>query len=173
MLKEREKIFPTEQCKNDENRIRNKEVMTFWNFMFFPKTLLDQSLMNIQMSELMMSSPHNFLLISYTDMTKISYFRYENIKLALITTHNKWEIMFTLIYVDMGIWFYQYELKIKKFRNFIYNTYEKLWGHDIINSFIWIFIRTGQEMFSEKMWNFKMSQLPYFLSDLDNFCTNL
>ena len=63
--------------------------------------------------------------------------------------------------------------KIKIFRNFIYNTYEKLWGHDIINSLIWIFIRTGQEMFSEKMWNFKMSQLPYFLSDFHNFCTNL
>ena len=74
---------------------------------------------------------------------------------------------------DMGIWFYQYELKIKKFRNFIYNTYEKLWGHDIINSLIWIFIRTGQEMFSEKMWNFKMSQLPYFLSDFHHFCTIL
>ena len=40
----KEKIFPTEQCKNYENRIKNKEVMTFWNFMFFPKTLLDQSL---------------------------------------------------------------------------------------------------------------------------------
>ena len=40
-------------------------------------------LMNIQMSELMMSSPHNFLFISYTGMTKISYFSYENIKLAL------------------------------------------------------------------------------------------
>ena len=40
-------------------------------------------LMNIQMSELTMSSPHNFLFISYTEMTKISYFSYENIKLAL------------------------------------------------------------------------------------------
>ena len=49
----------------------------------------------------------------------------------------------------------------------------KLWGDDIINSLIWIFIRTGQEMFSEKMWNFKMSQLPYFLSDFHHFCTNL
>ena len=37
----------------------------------------------------------------------------------------------------------------------------KLWGDDIINSLIWIFIRTGQEMFSEKIWNFKLSQLPY------------
>ena len=108
-------------------------------------------LMNIQMSELMMSSPHNRFHI----MTKISYLL-SKYKTCLITTHNNWEIMFTLIYFDMGIWFYQYELKIKKFRNFIYNTYEKLWGHDIINSLIWIFIRTG-EMFPEKMWNFKMS----------------
>ena len=55
----------------------------------------------------------------------------------------------------------------------MYNIYDKLWGDDITNSLIWIFIRTGQEMFSEKMWNFKMSQLPYFLSDFHNFCTNL
>ena len=27
--KERVKIFPTDWCKNDENRIRNKGVMTF------------------------------------------------------------------------------------------------------------------------------------------------
>ena len=48
-------------------------------------------------------------------------------------------------------------------QNFMYNIYDKLWGDDITNSLIWIFIRTGQEMFSENMWNFKMSQLPYFL----------
>ena len=40
--------------------------------------------MNMQMSELMMSSPHNFPFILYTEMTKISYFSYENITLALI-----------------------------------------------------------------------------------------
>ena len=55
----------------------------------------------------------------------------------------------------------------------MYNIYDKLWGDDITNPLIWIFIRTGQEMFSEKMWNFKMSQLPYFLSDFHHFCTNL
>ena len=64
------------------------------------------------------------------------------------------------VYFDMGIWFYQYELKIKNFRNFIYNTYEKLWGHDI-NSLIWIFIRTGQEVFSEKKLKFQNVNLPY------------
>ena len=41
--------------------------------------------MNMQMSELMMSSPHNFPFIMYTEMTKISYFSYENVRLALIT----------------------------------------------------------------------------------------
>ena len=55
----------------------------------------------------------------------------------------------------------------------MYNIYDKLWGDDITNSLIWIFIRTGQEMFSEKIRNFKMSQLPYFLSDFHHFCTNL
>ena len=40
--------------------------------------------MNMQMSELMMSSPHNFPFILYTEMTKISYFSYVNVRLALI-----------------------------------------------------------------------------------------
>ena len=63
--------------------------------------------------------------------------------------------------------------KNENFQNSMYNIYDKLWADDITNSLIWIFIRTGQEMFSEKIWNFKMSQLPYFLSDFHNFCTNL
>ena len=37
-----------------------------------------------EMSELM-SSPHNFPFILYTEMTKNSYFSYENVRLALIT----------------------------------------------------------------------------------------
>ena len=37
----------------------------------------------------------------------------------------------------------------------MYDIYDKLWGDDITNSLIWIFIRTGQEMFSENMWNSK------------------
>ena len=81
-------------------------------------------------------------------------------KTCLITTQSKWEILFTLIHFDMGIWFYLYELKMKNFQNFIYNIYEKLWGDDIINSLIWIFIRTGQEMFSEKC---KISKCHNFL----------
>ena len=71
-------------------------------------------------------------------------------KTCLITTQSKWEIMFTLIHFDMGICFYPYELNMTIFQNFIYNIYEQLWGDDIINSLIWIFRRTGQEVFSEK-----------------------
>ena len=66
-------------------------------------------------------------------------------KTCLITTQSKWEIMFTLIHFDMGILFYLYELKI----------------------------RTGQEVFSEKIWNFKMSYLPYFSSKFHHFFTVL
>ena len=71
--------------------------------------------------------------------------------------------MFTLIHFDMGICFYLYELKIKNFQNFIYNIYEKLWGDDIINSLILIFIRTGQEVFSEKNVKFQNAISSLFL----------
>ena len=84
-------------------------------------------------------------------------------KTCLITTHNIWEIMFTLINFDMGIWFNQYELKIQNFQNFIYNTYEILWGHDIFNSLIWIFIRNGQEMFFRKNAKFQNVTTSLFL----------
>ena len=43
-LKRKSTFFPTEQWKNDNNWMRNKEDMTFWNFTFFRKTFLDQSL---------------------------------------------------------------------------------------------------------------------------------
>ena len=38
----------------------------------------------MQMKELMMSSPHDFPFILYTEMTNILYFSYENVRLALI-----------------------------------------------------------------------------------------
>ena len=40
--------------------------------------------MNMQMSEVMMSLPHNFPFILYTEMKKNSYFSYKNVRLALI-----------------------------------------------------------------------------------------
>ena len=40
--------------------------------------------------------------------------------------------------------------KNENFQNFMYNIYDKLWGDDITNSLIWIFIRTGQEIVFQK-----------------------
>ena len=157
MLKEREKSSLQNNAKNDENWIRNKEVTTFWNFTFFFRKhflTIPYEYSNERVDDVIPSQFSIDFIYRYDKNLIFPLWKY---KTCLITTHNKWEIMFTLIYFDMGIWIYQYELKIKIFRNFIYNTYEKLWGHDIINSLIWIFIRTGQEMFPEKLWNFKMS----------------
>ena len=38
----------------------------------------------------------------------------------------------------------------------MYDACDKLWGYDIITSLKWIFIRTGQELFSENMGKFKI-----------------
>ena len=108
--------------------------MTFWNFTFFSENTSWPVLMNIQMSELMMSSPHNFLFISYTEMTKNLIFQLWEYKTCLITTQSKWEIMFTLIHFDMGICFYLYELKMKKFSKFHIQYIWKIvrgWHHQL------------------------------------------
>ena len=39
----------------------------------------------------------------------------------------------------------------------VYKMNGKLWGNDIVNSIICMFISTGQEMFLEKVQNFKVS----------------
>ena len=44
----------------------------------------------------------------------------------------------------------------------VYKMNEKLWGDDIINSLICIFIRTGQEMFPENLRNFKIHNFLIF-----------
>ena len=63
------------------------KISKLWNFVKFRKFSRNISWpvdMNMQMSEVMMSSPHNFPFILYTEMTKISYFSCENVRLALI-----------------------------------------------------------------------------------------
>ena len=54
-------------------------------------------------------------------------------------------------------------------QNFIYNIYEKLWGDDIINSLIWIFIRTVQEVFSEKNVKFQNVISSLYLIQFSSF----
>ena len=61
------------------------------------------------MSELMMSSSHNFPLSLFTEMTKIPYFSYEKVKLAFIATPNKCRIMFALINFDIGTCCYMFK----------------------------------------------------------------
>ena len=68
------------------------------------------------MSELMMSSPHNFPFILYTEMTKISYFSYENVRLALITLWIDANIVNTNISWYEGHNYQKFGQKIKIFK---------------------------------------------------------
>ena len=54
--------------------MRNKEDMTFLKFHIFSENISWPVLMNIQMSELMMSSPHNFLIYIVYEILKIFHF---------------------------------------------------------------------------------------------------
>ena len=77
------KQSPTEQWQFNENRIKRKEDINF-NSVIFNEPFLN-SRYEYAMSELMMSSPHNFPSILFTEMIKIpvAYFSYEKVKLAL------------------------------------------------------------------------------------------
>ena len=61
-----------------EERIKfseqNSENLMKIGWIFFSRNSSWPVAMNMQMSELMMSSPHNFPFTLYTEMTKISYF---------------------------------------------------------------------------------------------------
>ena len=66
----------------------------------------------MQMSELMVSSPHNFLFILFTEMMKIPYFQLRESKTCLISSLNKCRIMFTPIYFYMRTCFSVFEPNI-------------------------------------------------------------
>ena len=129
--------------------------------------------MNIQMSELVMSSPHNLSYILYMKFWKFSFFFPPDTgkKHILVSKYIRINIISHLFWVDIRQGLHSHSWNMRFLSGFVNEMCRKLWGDDIINSLIWIFIRTGQEMFSEKIWNFKMSQLPYFLSDFHHFCT--
>ena len=87
---------------------------------------------------------------------------YENVNLALYPPkinlrNNVYSDIF--LYKDMAFTCIWKKMKIFKISCIIYN--DKLWGDDITNSLIWIFIRTGQEMFSDK--NVKFQNVTSFL----------
>ena len=161
----------TDGGKNDENRIRNKEVVTFWNFKFFRKTFLGQSLWIFKWVSWWC---HRLTIchIYYTwNFENFHFFPDTGKSTILVSKYIRINIISKLFGVDIRQGLHSHSWNII-FVSFVNEMCRKLWGDDIINSLIWIFIRTGQEMFSEKMWNF-LSQLPYFLSDFHHICTNL
>ena len=79
-------------------------------------------------------SPHNFPFILYTEMTKISYFSYENVTLALIP-------LLTPIYLDMRDLLSLSLGKIAKFSKFyVQNIWQvvRWWHHQLTHSHIHI-----------------------------------
>ena len=71
-FRRKSKILWTKQWKPDENLLKNKEVMTLWIFANFHISWPVD--MNMQMSELMMSSPHYLPYVLYMKFWKIQYF---------------------------------------------------------------------------------------------------
>ena len=92
------------------------------------------------------------------------------------TLNNLCRIMFALIYFDMGRGFYMFATAKKKKKNIKHFKYKmrwkimKRWDHKLT---LCIFISTVQEMFHWKLWKFKISYLPHFLSDLHQIFTVL
>ena len=142
--------------------------MTFWKFNFFSENISWPVLMNSSNEWVDDVITYNFLRhISFTRVCKNLIFQlWECRDLALYPGQNKWEIeamvygWYILIqgYAFTCIW---KKMKIFKISCIIYMTNCEAMTSTTLS--FESFIRTGQEMFSEKIWNFKMSQLPVFL----------
>ena len=151
--------------------------MIFWNFPYFRQTFLDQSLWIFNRLRWC-----NTLTIFYTfhlqKMTQISLSGKLS-KAILLSTKNKWEVISVPTHFSTGIYFYLHLAKSVIFHIFMYDVCNKLWVCDIITSFKWIFIGTGQEVSFENMGKlnnskyskFENSYFPYFLSDFHDVCT--
>ena len=102
----------------------------------------------------MMSSPHNFPLILFTEMTKIPYFSYEKVKLALYTLRINAEQCLLSYILILGHVFMLEQKEINIFKMLYTNTW-KLGGVDIINSLISISYRLFKKCFIENYENQK------------------
>ena len=74
------KKFQTEQWKLHQNWMKNKEDMKLWSFIIFQQNISWTVDMNIQMSELMMSSPHFSPHILYIKFFTIFSFLLKHVK---------------------------------------------------------------------------------------------
>ena len=150
---------------------KNKEVVTFWNFTFFRKTFLDQSLWIFKW----VSWWCHHLTIFYTfhlQNWQKSHIQLWECKPCFNPTQNKWEIMFILIYFDTRICFYLYLEKNENFQISCIIIWQivRRWHHQLTH--LNIHKDWSRNVFRKNV-KFKMSQLPYFLSDFHHFCTNL
>ena len=104
--------------------------------------------MNIQLSEVMMSYPHNFLHISFTENDKNLIFRYVTVNVTFYPPkiNEKWCLFWYISIQGYAFICIRKKKKIENFQNFIYMTN----CEGMISS-------AGQEVFSENMGNFKMS----------------
>ena len=137
--------------------------MKFIIFVIFNKTLLEQSIWihYMQMSELM-SSPHNFPCILFTEMIDNPIFQVWQSKTCLISTLDKCRIMFALIYF-MGTCFYMFEQKMKIFTiSYIQNTWTIVrWWHNQLTHFhIHIHIECSRNV------SLKITKIKNFISSL-------
>ena len=147
--------------------------MKFWISVIFNKTFLEQLIWICEFMSELMSSPHNFPCILFTERRKSHISAMRN-KTCLISTLNKCRIMFALKYCDMGI--HVWEEKNENVQHFIYTEYMEncesmRWDHRLTH--LHIFILIAQELFRSKLQKFKISYLPNFLSGLHQIFTVL
>ena len=142
--------------------------MKFWIFVIFIETFLEQS---IWICKWVSWWCHRLTIsngILFTEMTNTIFQLWES-KTCFTSPLNKCRIMFGLIYIS--IWGHAFKCLSNKNKKIIYNIHGKLWGDEIINSLIFIFMFTFQEMFC---WKFKISYFLYFFSfDLHQIFTVL
>ena len=120
------------------------------------------------MSEWMVSSPHNFPLILFTEMTKSHISAIWERK-----TLNKCKIMFALIYFDMGTYIHVWAKKDEHFQNCIYKTHGKFWGDEATHSFAYSY-RLFKKCFVENYENsnFHIFLILFIYSQISMFCAN-
>ena len=113
----------------NKNWKRNEEDMAFSNFNFFSDFFFLTSPYEYSNERVDDVIPSQFSTHLFKEMTKNSYFYQPKIngKLCLCS--------------HISIQGYAFTLFCKKKNSCI--IYDKLWGHDITNWLIWIFIRTG------------------------------
>ena len=125
---------------------------------FFSENISWPVLMNIQMSNLMLSFPRNFLHISFTEMTKISYFSYETGKLTFYPTkiNEKWGLFLHILIQGYDFTCICKKWKMSTFHIIYMTNCEGMTSPTHSYEYSWGLVK---KCFPKKMWNFKMSYL--------------